>query len=249
MKNKIITLLIILLCIVKVDASKGMIRQDSIIECNGKYYGSHGNPLHYHEVKKENDVWVSIGKEVVPPCKIEKENIKEKVFFSKCMDGDTAKFIINNEEQTVRFLAINAPEVEHKDQDIKEEPFGKEASDYTCNLLKNAKEIVLEYDTNSDRQDKYGRILAFVYVDNELIEEKLINKGYAKVAYVYDNYAYVEKLKELEEKAKDKKVGIWSEIILPDVQDEKEEENEFIKVVNNVIEFLTKIIEKIFALF
>ena len=35
---------------------------------------------------------------------------KEKVSFSSCVDGDTAKFILNKKEITVRFLAINTPE-------------------------------------------------------------------------------------------------------------------------------------------
>lgn len=76
------------------------------------------------------------------------------VKLSKCVDGDTARFIINNKEYSTRFLAINTPELKHGSK--KEEPYAKKASNYTCNRLRQAKKIVLEYDSNSDKEDKYG---------------------------------------------------------------------------------------------
>lgn len=130
------------------------------------------------------------------------------VKLSKCVDGDTAKFIINGREYSTRFLAIDTPEVKHPKKGV--EPYGKEASKYTCDRLKTASKIVLEYDTNSTKEDKYGRRLAWVFVDNDLLQEKLISKGYAKVAYLYDDYKYTKRLQEKEKKAKKEKVGIWS---------------------------------------
>ena len=217
-----------------VSASSGTLRQNSIISCNGKYYGNHGTPLHWHEAIKKDDKWVSIGGEVsIPSCYVKPINKKEKVSFSKCVDGDTAKFIINKKEETVRFLAINTPE----NSSDKVEPFGKESSEFTCQHIKKAKEIILEYDSNSDLKDKYGRILAFVYVDNMLLEEKLIEKGYAEVAYIYGDYEHVERLKELEDIARNKKVGIWS--ISDNHPDIKEE---FDLNIETVIEWFFKII-------
>ena len=49
-----------------------------------------------------------------------------EVKLSKCVDGDTAKFIYNDEVITARFLAIDTPESVHPT--IGEEPYGKEAS-------------------------------------------------------------------------------------------------------------------------
>jgi len=46
--------------------------------------------------------------------------------------------------------------------------------------------------------------------DKELLQEKLVSKGYAKVAYLYGDYKYTKKLQKIEQKAKDNKVGIWS---------------------------------------
>ena len=134
---------------------------------------------------------------------------KKEVTFSKCTDGDTASVILNKEEIKLRFLAIDTPESVHPT--IGEEPFGKEASEYTCNSLKTAKKIEIEYDSNSDKTDKYDRHLVWVFVDGELLQEKLIEEGLAEVAYLYDDYKYTSDLEAKEMLAKTKKVGMWGE--------------------------------------
>ncbi len=136
-----------------------------------------------------------------------KEN-KIKVSLNKCIDGDTAKFNYQNEVIKVRFLAIDAPELEHENQ--KEEPYAYDAKIFTCEELKQAKNIYLEFDNNSDKQDKYERYLTWVFVDNELLQEKIVENGYAKVAYLYDDYKYTKILNQKERIAKRHKRGIWS---------------------------------------
>lgn len=143
------------------------------------------------------------------------------VKFKKCVDGDTATFMYKNEELKARFLAIDTPETKHPTKG--EEPFGKEASEYTCNSLKNANVIKLEYDKNSDELDKYDRHLVWVFIDDKLLQKELISKGLAKVAYLYGDYKYTEELKETEKIAKKNKIGIWSNNI-PKVEKEKSED-------------------------
>lgn len=244
-RNIALFILILILCL-NVNATAGNIRQSSVIECNGKYYGNHGSPVHWHIVEKKNNKWVSVSGEVsVPSCYLRGVNTKEEVKFSKCSDGDTAHFVINGVDKTVRFLAIDTPEIANKDHAA--DYMGDEASEYTCNALKMAKHIYLEYDTNSDKEDKYGRILAFVHVDDELLEAKLIENGLAKVAYIYGDYAYVEELRALEELARNKKIGIWSENnVLYDIDetiDTNEESNIFIKILQIIINYLIKIFD------
>jgi len=134
---------------------------------------------------------------------------KEKVEFSSCTDGDTFKIIYNNEVKTVRLLAVDTPESAHPKKEV--EYYGKEASDYTCNVLKKANKIELEFDENSDKLDKYDRLLAWVFIDDKLLQESLIEGGYAKVAYLYGNYKYTTKLQELQEIASNKNIGVWDE--------------------------------------
>jgi len=140
----------------------------------------------------------------------------EIVTLEKCVDGDTARFKNQNGNiLKVRFLAVDTPETVHPTKKV--ETFGKEASNYTCESLTNAKEIRLEYDNDSDKEDKYGRRLAWIFVDDILLQEKLIELGYAKVAYLYGDYEYTARLQEVEEKAKVNKIGVWS------IEDTKEE--------------------------
>lgn len=247
--RKILFILIIFINIY-VYASGGTLKQGSIIECNGEYYGNHGSPIHWHKAKKINGKWVSDGETVeVPSCYIKPIGIFENVSFASCVDGDTAKFIVGNTERTVRFLAINTPEVASNLKS--EEPYGKEASEFTCNTLKKAKKIVLEYDQNSDKEDKYGRLLAFVYVDDELLESLLISNGYAKIDYIYGDYNHLDELRVLEEEAKNNKIGIWNDdMVLPDVINNNEN-TENTSVLDEIIILIAKIIyfiiSKIFA--
>lgn len=136
---------------------------------------------------------------------------KDKVKFEDCVDGDTIKVTINNEIKTVRFLAIDTPETKHPTKGV--EPYGKEASEYTCEKVTNAKKIELEYDENSDKEDKYGRLLAWIWVDGNLLQKELITNGLAKVAYLYDDYKYTSELQELEKIAQKNETGLWSEEI------------------------------------
>ena len=131
---------------------------------------------------------------------------KQTVTLNKCVDGDTAWFNLNNEKIKARFLAIDTPESTNK-----KEKFGKEASELTCNLLKNANKIEIEYDDNSDKLDKYDRHLVWVFVDDLLLQDLIIKEGLAKVDYIYGDYKYTNILEQSEVLAKTNKIGIWQE--------------------------------------
>ncbi len=132
---------------------------------------------------------------------------ENKAVFSSCIDGDTFKLIFKGEEKTIRLLAIDTPESVHPTK--KDEYYGKESSDYTCNLLKEATQIKLEFDNNSDYEDKYGRLLAWIFIDDELLQSKLVSGGYVKVAYLYDKYKYTNLLLKNQDDAKQRRLGIW----------------------------------------
>lgn len=130
---------------------------------------------------------------------------KDTVKLHHCIDGDTAKFNIKGKLTTVRFLAINAPEIAKEDKPA--EPYGNASSEFTCDILKNAKEIKLEYE--KEKMDKHGRTLAWVFVDNKLLNAEIARAGFAKVAYLYDKYKYTEQVKHAEKEAKLKKLNLW----------------------------------------
>lgn len=133
----------------------------------------------------------------------------ETVEFSKCIDGDTFKVVLNKKQVTVRLLAVDTPESVHPNKE--KEYYGEEASKFTCNLISNSKTIELEYDSNSEMYDKYGRLLAWIFVDGKLLQDEIIKNGYGEVAYLYGNYKYTDILKKSEKKAKENHLGIWAD--------------------------------------
>lgn len=136
------------------------------------------------------------------------DTTKEEATFVRCVDGDTALLRIGDEDIKVRFLAIDTPETVHPTKEV--EAYGKDASEYTCNKLTSAKYIVVEYE-NSNKTDKYGRTLAWIWIDGSLLQKELISAGYAEVAYIYGKYKYTESLCVVQQDAKKNKNGIWSE--------------------------------------
>jgi micrococcal nuclease len=134
---------------------------------------------------------------------------KIKVTLDSCVDGDTARFIRDKKEIKVRFLGIDSPEIEKPNQAA--EPYGDAAKNYTCNRLRRANKIYLEYDNSSDKVDKYDRVLAYVFVDDKLLEEGILKNGYANVKYINKNYKYYDVLVNAEESAKINKKGIYSD--------------------------------------
>lgn len=131
---------------------------------------------------------------------------KIEVTLSKCVDGDTAWFILDGEEIKTRFLAIDTPESTNEI-----EPFGKEASNYTCDLLTNANKIKIEYDENSDKLDKYDRHLVWVFIDDKLLQDLIIQQGLGQVDYIYGDYKYLTTLEASELIAKNNQVGMWQD--------------------------------------
>lgn len=132
----------------------------------------------------------------------------EFVKFVRCIDGDTAVLSVNNEEKRFRFLAIDTPETVHPTKEAEE--YGKNASEYTCSKLSSANEIIVEYE-ESNKIDKYDRLLAWIWIDGSLLQKELVSIGYAEVAYIYGDYRYTKSLCINQKKAKELMLGIWNE--------------------------------------
>ena len=209
----------------------------NITEYNGKYYGYHkeNGVVHYHQVKwdEENQKWVIVMPAVYYDEKFNKiendydgDTNKIEVELVEAVDGDTAKFKMNGKQITVRFLGINTKETVHPE--IGEEEWGKEASDFTKEKLKNATKIKLEFDSSADEKDKYDRYLAWIWIDDELLQNLLVENGLAETYMLQNNYKYAGMLQESEEIAKNNKLGIWSEET-KDIQNSKNEN----KIIEN----------------
>ena len=76
--------------------------------------------------------------------------------------------------------------------------------------ITNAEYIVVEYELKN-KVDKYGRSLAWIWVDGNLLQKELVEAGYAEVAYIYGKYKYTESLCVVQKGAIEKQNGIWAE--------------------------------------
>lgn len=191
----------------EVNASNGRIDPSTIQSCSGRQYGYHGEDNHWHQVNEETKK--AKGSNLGTDWSCEKNTEKVNVTLSRCIDGDTAEFILDGKKVTVRFLAIDTPETKHPTKGV--EPYGLEASDYTCKTLTEANHIHLEFDASSTRTDKYNRYLAWIWADNSMIQTRLVEQGLAKVAYLYGDYKYTKELEQIQQTAQSRKINIWSD--------------------------------------
>ncbi len=90
----------------------------------------------------------------------------------RVVDGDT---LLLETGHRVRLLGVNTPETKHPTKPA--EPFGEEASAFTANWLRE-KDVVLELD--KERQDAFGRTLAYVVIDGALLNEQVIEAGFSR---------------------------------------------------------------------
>ncbi len=111
----------------------------------------------------------------------------------KIADGDTV--ILENNKQAVRLFGIDSPEPEYC--------YGAESTRRLDQLLKKRKVQIKE-----PVVDKFGRIVALVYVDGKSINEAMIREGFA--AYRSEPGSEKETMKAAHEYAKTNKIGIYS---------------------------------------
>ncbi len=117
-------------------------------------------------------------------------------------DGDT---IVLSTGQRIRYIGINAPEIDHEDQEA--EPHAYEARSFNKDLVM-FQEIVLKFDV--ERYDQYGRTLAYIFRrDGEFVNARLVQKGYAFYLYRAPNVFYDKILLQAQRTAMASKAGLW----------------------------------------
>lgn len=166
------------------------------------------------------------------------------VTLSNCVDGNSSRFMLGIEEIKVRFLGIEVEETIEEDGVINDSL----VSDYVCSNLKKAKKIRIEYEPNTEKEDKFGRIQVWVFIDDVLLQEDLVKLGYAKVMYINDNYLYSTKLKDAQNSAREMKLGIWKNYvddIIPEEEPPKKEEKKSKGFFETIIDFICGLFEKL----
>lgn len=133
------------------------------------------------------------------------------VFYSviKVVDGDTVDVNINGKTQRIRVIGINTPEVVDPRKTV--ECFGKEASNKAKELLEG-KKVRLEQDSTQGNSDKYGRLLRYIFLeDNTDFGLTMIKEGYA-YEYTYNiPYKYQQQYKQAQKEAEENRRGLWAD--------------------------------------
>lgn len=117
-------------------------------------------------------------------------------------DGDT---IVLTDDRHIRYIGINAPEIDHKDQ--KAEPYGYESKLYNKQVVLK-KKVRLQFD--KEKYDRYGRVLAYVFMPGgEFVNKEMVEKGYAYVLPRRPNTKYERILLKAQHNAMVAGKGMW----------------------------------------
>jgi micrococcal nuclease len=122
----------------------------------------------------------------------------------RVVDGDTLVVGIDGERVKVRMIGTDTPETKHPKKPV--QYFGREASAFTKRLLLG-KDVRLEY--GQRRTDRYGRVLAYVWLGDMLVNEEIIRQGYG-FAYTRFPHARLEEFRAAEREARLAGRGLWA---------------------------------------
>ena len=163
----------------------------------------------------------------------------------RVIDGDT--IVVTTPEgksETVHLIGIDAPESEPNDKAKRDaerlgkdletiNKMGQDATEFVKGLKLEGKEVKLKFDVQE--RDKYGRLLAYVYLNEiylpdyaredisktprymyyeetdlyYMLNAFLVKYGYATPITIPPNVKYADLFKELYEEAREQKRGLW----------------------------------------
>ena len=132
---------------------------------------------------------------------------------TKHLDGDTIKVTLTNGFIiTVRLLLIDCPE--YKRAKIDQQLYGYEALQFAKETLKIGDIVFLEFEGDVIK-DKYDRHLAYIwYLNSEgryvLYNEEVVRQGLSKVAYIFSQKKYLNRILLAQDEARFKNLNIWS---------------------------------------
>ena len=122
----------------------------------------------------------------------------------RVVDGDTIHVRVGARVEKVRYIGVNTPEVHHPTKG--EEPGGREAACVNRDLVAG-RQARLELDAQT--HDRYGRLLAYVWVDGAMINAELVRLGYAQVMTIPPNVRHQTLFLRLQREAREAERGLW----------------------------------------
>jgi micrococcal nuclease len=122
----------------------------------------------------------------------------------RVVDGDTVHVRVGERVEKVRYIGVNTPELHHPRKG--EEPGGREAHAVNRRLVEGRR-VRLELDVQS--HDRHGRLLAYVWAGETMVNAELVRLGYAQVMTVPPNVRHQALFVKLQREARDARRGLW----------------------------------------
>lgn len=111
----------------------------------------------------------------------------------KVADGDTITILVDTHQIKIRLGEIDTPE--------RGQPYWRISKKALENLV--AGKVILAEEIDIDR---YGRVVAHVYINDIWVNEDLVRNGHA---HVYPRYAKSQSLYDAQDYAKENRLGLW----------------------------------------
>jgi micrococcal nuclease len=120
------------------------------------------------------------------------------------VDGDTIEVSVDGRSEDVRYIGIDTPESVAPGRPV--ECFAKAAARENERLV-GGKTVRLVFDR--ERRDRYGRLLAYVYVGESFVNAALVERGFARTLEIEPNTSHAGRLARLEAEAGRRGRGLW----------------------------------------
>jgi micrococcal nuclease len=121
------------------------------------------------------------------------------------IDGDT---VVLEDNERVRLIGINAPEVDHRKYGKTGQKFGNASKAYLEKLI-GGKDVSLE--SGTEAYDRFGRRLAYLYLhDGTFVNREMVRLGYAETFRKFP-FEFREEFFALEAEARNNRLGMWDD--------------------------------------
>jgi len=129
---------------------------------------------------------------------------------TRVIDGDTIDVEIDGVEYRVRYVGVNTPE--------RDEPCYGDAV-RANEALVEGRTVRLVQDTSDE--DRFGRLLRYIYVGDVFVNESLVRDGYAEVVLYQPDDGFYDEFLDLEQAAARNNIGCHPTGIFDDGNDQR----------------------------
>jgi micrococcal nuclease len=127
-----------------------------------------------------------------------------RVTVTRVVDGDTIEVLLDGRREDVRYIGVDTPETVKPDTPV--QCFGPQASAFNHALVEG-REVRLVF--GAERRDIYGRLLAYVYLGDRLVNATLVRRGLAQTLTIPPNDRLAARFERLQMRAARAGRGLW----------------------------------------